>query len=334
MSSFLARKPKLSYAEQVAHLKRKGITFNEYTEGQAVHYLQNNNNLFKLSSYRKNFEKDILQKRYLQLDFAYLVDLAIIDMYLRRIILQMALDIEHFAKVQIMRWITNDPDENGYSIVTDYLDSLDEDGRNYTLREIDRNKDSLYCQDLYAKYATEMPVWAFIEIISFGTFISFYKFCIERFYSKYNDSSCRIQGKKQKCRQLLKMKDNFFLMLSVKHIRNAAAHSNCILNDLKTKSPDVRKKANWRMSQNLSRIGIGYDTRINKVSNLRVLQILTCFFAYMQIVSSTGVIEKCACSLHSFSNRLYKRHSFKDNPIIRTTFDVIQLVIDKWFPVV
>ena len=50
------RKPFLSIDDQVTHLKSKGVTFNLVTEEEAEDYLQNNNNLFKLSSYRKIYE--------------------------------------------------------------------------------------------------------------------------------------------------------------------------------------------------------------------------------------------------------------------------------------
>ena len=52
-------KPKLSYSQQIDHLKQKGVQFTEMSEDEALHYLQYNNDFFKLKSYRKNFNKDI-----------------------------------------------------------------------------------------------------------------------------------------------------------------------------------------------------------------------------------------------------------------------------------
>ena len=45
---------------------------------------------------------------------------------LRYTLLPMTLDIEHFAKVKLMREVTERADEDGYSIVADYLESLSE----------------------------------------------------------------------------------------------------------------------------------------------------------------------------------------------------------------
>ena len=50
-------KPMLTEEQLVTHLKDKGVTFQLYTESDAVDYLRNNNNYYKLASYRKNYDK-------------------------------------------------------------------------------------------------------------------------------------------------------------------------------------------------------------------------------------------------------------------------------------
>ena len=89
------KKPKLSLDEQIEHLKDKGILFNIMDESDAKKYLEQNNNYFKLTAYRKNYNKHPDGKnkgKYINLEFAYLVDMAIIDMRLRYQIVHMALD--------------------------------------------------------------------------------------------------------------------------------------------------------------------------------------------------------------------------------------------------
>ena len=49
------KKPLLRADEQIQHLKDKGITFNCISEEEAKDYLRFNNNLFRISSYRKNY---------------------------------------------------------------------------------------------------------------------------------------------------------------------------------------------------------------------------------------------------------------------------------------
>ena len=210
-------KPQLTPKEQVEHLKRKGVKFEFYSEDEAVEYLSKNNNYFKIRAYRKSFEKYIGGEKdgtYIDLDFAMLKDLAIIDMRFRYVLLLMSLDIEHFEKVRLLKYISESNDD-GYNIVNSYLSSLksvdDDTSNDYRpyatiLNEIHRNKDSDYCGGIINKYDGHYPVWAFVEIIPFGSFISFLKYCGEYFNEK-------------------EFIDNFYLLKDVKRLRNASAHN-------------------------------------------------------------------------------------------------------------
>lgn len=109
-------KPKLSIDGQIEHLKSKGVLFDIMGEDEAKAYLAKNNNYFKLTAYRKNYDKhpDGENKgKYINLEFAYLVDIAVIDMLLRYRFVHMALDIEHHTKLKILRKM-NECDEDGY----------------------------------------------------------------------------------------------------------------------------------------------------------------------------------------------------------------------------
>ena len=89
--------PFLTPREQVEHSLSKGITFNDITESAAEEYLVENNNYFKLRAFRKNFSKSTKTGKYINLDFSYLIDLACIDNRLRKLMLEMAIGIEHFS---------------------------------------------------------------------------------------------------------------------------------------------------------------------------------------------------------------------------------------------
>lgn len=322
------RKPKLNYTEQMEHLKKKGVTFERISEEDAVAYLMENNNLFKLSSYRKNFNKDITKSVYLDLDFSQLIDLAIIDTRLRMLMLEMSLSIEHFAKVKLLKRITLSTREDGYSIVKDFYDYLQATNLksyNYLLDEISRNSKSPYCRELYQKYQTDIPVWAFLELVAFGSFISFYKFCAERFFQCDKHAHLKANDKQ--------MLDEFYMLLDIKHLRNAAAHNNCILNDLKTKIKKTKDQSNLRLTRSLSEIGVSSTTRSRKLSNERISQILTCLFMFKLIVPSPGSIKYFSWAMQDFKNRLFRDNAYGNNLLIKSTFDVFTLVIDKWFPV-
>lgn len=322
------QRPKLSYADQILHLKKKGVTFNKISESEAVTYLMETNNLFKLSSYRKNYNKEVTGERYLNLDFSQLVDLATIDTRLQTLVLEMALSIEHFAKVKLLKRITLSTLEDGYSIVNDYLSTLCESnpkGYIHLINEIARSGTGPYCKELFQNYHAKMPVWAFLELIPFGSFISFYKFCADRFI-QYDHHDHLLANDRQ-------MLDEFYMLLDIKHLRNAAAHNNCILNDLKTKKKTTKKKSNLRLTRALSNIGISATTRSRKLSNERISQILTCLFMFKLIVPSPGSIKYFSWAMQDFKNRLFRDNAYGNNLLIKSTFDVFTLVIDKWFPV-
>ncbi|WP_454949708.1 Abi family protein [Dialister invisus] len=304
-------KRKLSYEEQINHLKSKGILFNKVSDTEALEYLKLNNNFFKLKSYRKNFNKTKAKDQYVHLEFAYLSDLAIIDTRLRMIILEMALNIEHFSKVNLIQKITDSDTEDGYKIVHDYINSLRDAGQASLKKGLDKSLHSPYCKDMFQKYKANMPVWVFIELISFGTYIYFYLFCAKRF----NDSSMRKVG---------------FLLKKVKTVRNAAAHNNCIINELKKK--DNTHKPSKCLQNALTGIGISRNTQRKKLANEPIEQILTCFYSYKLLVASPGMQKHMAYILDEFKTRLYREFTYADNLLIKSTFDLLTKIIEVWFP--
>ena len=116
----------------------------------------------QLAAYRVLFEKRIRgahDGEYVGLDFGHLRDLAAIDHMLRYTLFPTTLDIEHFAKVKLMREVTERADEDGYSIVADYLESLSERNRSIREKEMERLKRDGYSGGMARKYDKEKPVW-------------------------------------------------------------------------------------------------------------------------------------------------------------------------------
>ena len=153
-------KPMLDVEGQVQHLKDKGITFQLVNDEEAKEYLRNNNYYFKLTSYRKNYDKYIdgdNEGKYISLDFGYLRDLAIIDMDLRYMLEQLSFDIEHYTKIELLR-LAEDLGEDGYAICEDFINSQTEDQRNRLMNEINRNENSVYCGDLFSRYPENFPL--------------------------------------------------------------------------------------------------------------------------------------------------------------------------------
>ena len=115
---------KLEKAEElIERMKNKNIQFNEaYSEEQAVAFLKGQSYYKKITSYQNNFQYSNIdgKKKYMNLDFAYLVELSKLDMEFRFLVIRMCLNIEHAAKVYIInKCIENG--EDGYSIVEEYF---------------------------------------------------------------------------------------------------------------------------------------------------------------------------------------------------------------------
>lgn len=307
-------KPKLSLDGQIEHLKNKGVFFNIMDESVAKGYLAQHNNYFKLTAYRKNYNKhpDGENKdKYINLEFAYLVDIAVIDMQLRYRIVHMALDIEHHTKLQLLRKI-DEYNEDGYQVVQDYVDSLNDKQKKIFDGEINRNKGNIYCGDIINKYDGAYPVWAFIEVVPFGRLVAFYGFCADRFSDK-------------------DMKDNFYRLLTCKEIRNASAHSNCILNDLRANT--AAHSTNAAVTKELMSISaMNKNFRKNRMSNSRIQQVVTLLYMHKTMVESEGIRKAEAEELQRVVKRMDKHKDYyKTNPMISSTLDFLKMVIDNWF---
>jgi hypothetical protein len=86
-------KDKFTYPEMIQHMHHKGITFEHTSSKEVRKILSNTNYYFKLTGYRRNFSK--IDGKYVDLDFAYLLDIASIDCQLRIFLLEMSLNVEH-----------------------------------------------------------------------------------------------------------------------------------------------------------------------------------------------------------------------------------------------
>lgn len=299
----------LSIEELIDHMKSKGITFNEVSESDAKKFLQENNYYMKLAAYRANYEKCPAGKRagkYKKLDFGYLKELSTIDMYLRYIIIDMCLDIEHAIKVKLINDITNNPLEDGYDIVRKFI-AKDDNLR--ILKNIRSHKSGEYCKDLIEKYYPYFPVWVFVELISFGDLLYFCSFYEEVYGVKIVNNT---------------------LMNTVRDMRNAAAHSNCILNKM-TERIDSTKQVNSDVTNFIKRISaISKTSRVNNLNYKFTNNFITllCVYDGLMIESSK---QKRYKELQEFlDGRVVKNKSFfKSNSKIVGVYNFHKKVIDN-----
>ena len=315
--------------ELIEKLKNKGIIFTHgFTEAAAIDYLKRNNNYYKLTAYRKNFQKDSAGK-YVGLDFEYLVDRAIIDMLFRKEILSMALDIEHFEKVKLLNALKNKGDD-GYKALRSYRASLETGGEsndaelNKLQTEIENNKGSIYCGDMlsHIPLGQEMPVWVFLEVITFGRFLSFLKFCGEYL----NDQN---------------LTNDYYTMKKVKSLRNAAGHSNCIFNDLVLRNREDTATMNDTIAKRFAKIcpdccegnDILDHRGPNILQNDRIKEIVTLFSMHSKILPSPRMKMHYREELEVILERMYKNYEcfYKDNAPISNAFNIILKMVLGWY---
>ena len=313
-------KPKLTAEQLVNKMKdEKGITFEHMNEEDAINFLQKKNNYYRLAAYRKNYDKRITGEKkgtYIGLDFAYLVDLSIIDMRLRNLLFQMCSDVEHDLKVQLLNDITFDEDEDGYSIVVKFINDND-----YLKDEIFKKRFSTYVGDLIKKFFTfdthknannkdiiddveiRCPIWAFVEIISFGTFINLYEYY-------YGDNS---PVQKQ-------------LLHPVKSLRNACAHNNCIINNLRRGYTRPTRKVTQFVSSITS---ISSDARRKYLSTQPIFEFCSLIVVYDSIVSEDVKRHRYNDLSYLVNNRMTKHAEYYDKQqLLTSAYEFIKKILD------
>ena len=201
-------KQKLTIDEQIHDLKEKGVMFSIMSEENAKKFLRYNNYYFKIKAYARNYPINPKNGKYVNLEFEYLVELSKIDTYLRKMILNMCLDVEHILKTRLLYDVSINPKEDGYQIASKFL-RFNESAH----QEIQRMASS-YCftSDLADKHIVDetYSIWNLVELLSFGKFIDLYKLYYQEYQSpNYGD-----------------------YLESIKFLQNAAAHNNCLLSSM------------------------------------------------------------------------------------------------------
>ena len=299
----------LSVDELIEHMKSKGITFEEVSEDDAKEFLQKNNYYMKLAAYRANYEKCLTGKRagqYKKLDFGYLKELSTIDMYLRYIIIEMCLDIEHAIKVKLVDSVTNNLAEDGYDIVRRFI-AKDDSFR--ILKSIRSHKSGEYCKDLIAKYYPYFPVWVFVELISFGDLLYFCSFYEEVYGVQIVNNT---------------------LMNTVRDMRNAAAHSNCILNKM-TERIDTTKQVHSDISNFIKDMSnISKTSRVNNLNYKFTNNFITLLYVYDCLMGETAKKKKYKELQKFLYGRVVKNKSFfTSNTKIVGVYNFHKKVIDN-----
>lgn len=300
-------RPKLTIEDQIKHMRDvKGIKFEIVDEEQAAEFLSSHNYYFKMKAFAKNYStytNGENKGKYFDLEFAYLQELSKLDMCLREMILNMALDIEHFLKVRLLRDMSENPQEDGYSSVEEFL------ARQPMVKDDISNKSrDSYCEALIEKYKDLFPVWAFIEVLSFGDLINF----CDYYYGNHPTKGIFIGD-----------------LRIVKFLRNACAHNNCLINNLTNNSGSFTKSrsVNFKLS-NVP--GITTSSRVKKMSNRTVHDFVVLLFCFDSIVTSENAKKRQMQKLQKLFDERFTKHKeyFSNNALLCSNYEFVKKVID------
>lgn len=295
----------------------KGITIDYCTHEEAKTFLIKSNNYFRVSAYRNMYDKNPSGEnkgKYRNLDFQYLKELSTIDMHLRFLVIKMCLDIEHYLKIDLLYKAERQSD-NGYDSIECFFS---DDRYQYIKKNIYYKRNATYCSDL-VQYCFEFDddnetlknyekcrLWGLLECITFGDFLKFYDFYHE-LYSLENPYEKIIP--------------------SVKSLRNACAHNNCVLSHLRKNDC----KPNSAVSKFVSSIeGISPSSRKSQL-RLRVVYELVCLiYIYNDIVPETVKKYRFDELKHLVNERMIRHEEyFKDQEIIKSSYKFFKKVVDN-----
>ena len=312
----------LKVSELIEHLKIKNVKFNYINENQAESYLTNNNNYFNLYSYKNNFQRYSSGKnigKFIDLDFAYLKDLSVIDMKLRFLLFKMIVDIEHYLKIKILNKIEKIDEEDGYKIVNLYLSTeLRFDKKTNNIQEtLYKKLNSNYVKDIMEKYLNKktkkfenIPIWEFLEMITFGELIDFYSLFIKEYSLKKED-------------------DLIYILKEIVKLRNAIAHNNCILSNLSVKDNEFNPTIS--ITKQLKEFNISTTTIKNKLHNSRIRQLTYLFLIYNNLVSSKDRRIHISKEINKFFNKriIMNKNYYKNNSLLKSFYNYFYIIIKK-----
>mgnify|MGYP002309816052 CR=1 FL=1 len=290
----------------VDEMIEKGIKFELCSESDAINFLTNNSYYKKVSSYQNNFHTTINQQKkkiFSDLDFAYLIELSRLDMEFRFLVMRMCLNFEHTLKIVVLNKCL-DKGEDGYKIIEEYISEFPKEMENVKI-----HKRNVYCHDLIEANETKMPIWVFLEVISFGGLRKLCAFMKRKGY--FEDWEIDVFS-------------------TIAALRNAAAHSHCLFSQLyrSNRQTPINKVRSY-----IAKIdGIGKLEKKNNLKSVCVKDFVTLLYAFEYYVRSEGIISHTKQELNFLFNERMLRHKeyFQNCTTVKNAYCFVKKVVDNW----
>ena len=258
-------KPMLTPKEQVALLKAKGVTFERCDEEKAVRELSDRDTLLHIAAFRRMFQRHTDGEnagKYVELDFADLLDMESLDSEVRRSFLLASQDVERVVKTRLMERISAEPGEDGYGILADFMKCQTKSFRKSIARNLETRAEKPgggdeYTGSLIAHYGSAMPSWVFLEVVPFGTKLALYLFCANR----WGDRA---------------MRQKHSALTEAKAVRNCCSHGSCLINGFSEGKTSAYETPHFVIKW-LEEHGFkGGKSRRAKMGNRRTQQLIAC----------------------------------------------------------
>ena len=298
---------KLTVPEIISYCKETlGITFNLKSEEEAAVFLAKHNYFFRLKQYA-DFGDKTKSGKFTNVDFGQMVELSTVDMFLRKLILKMTLDFEHYLKVKIINDSQENPSDDGYAVVESFLETHN---RVRHLIENLNNSSNFYNRQVFDKYKEKTSVWSIVEMLGFSDFIDFYAHYYQFFHLK-----CEYTPHFD----------------SVRRLRNAAAHNTCMISNLK---PQCWFKSDIEI--NFELLGAKLEVGNGVISSCLKVPVLNDFAVmlsnYVKLISSPKIKEKTLEEMQEFFNGRMILHKdyFENVNEIKNAYHFAKAVLDYY----
>lgn len=309
-------KPRANIDEQIETLRLHGVVFEEMKEDKARLFLTYNSYFFKLKSYENNYPKVLEAEtyRYEGIDFAYLVELSLIDFALSRLVLSLCSNIEHSIKVDFNRKLMEDSDSDIASKCVEQCFH----GIYPTMH------DNPYTNNLLVNCHRDFAPWHLWELLTLNDQLNLY----ETYY--------KIKG------QRLPEKHLLFIM---RKMRNAVSHGNCLFADMKRPTPSISNRNDRTMSDiEVTQKAMNLCDRQPKTRGLRKSALQTALdqlvvnnyaavlICHLQYVDSPQTLHHACKEVRNFIERANKRRDYyfgskgktePRNKLVNTTLEAL-----------
>lgn len=300
------KEPKLTVPQIIDYCKNElGITFNIMDEEKAQEFLHKNNYFFRLKQYTEICFEKTKSGKYQGLDFGHLVELSTVDMFLRKLLLKMTIDLEHYLKVNLVNDCQTNPDDDGYGVVKAFFEK-----EPYIQKTVEKgNNFSCYSGMDIDQCLAYPAVWNVVELLGFHDFTYFYSFYYEYFHLK-SEFKSHID--------------------SIRRIRNAAAHNSCMLCNFKPGKYPFDPEISFELAG--ANLGVSPGTITANLKIPLINDFVVMLSVYTRLITSPMVKQKTFEEIKDFfdTRMVYHKDYFEKFTNIKNAYTFARKLLDYY----